>query len=529
MKRSIFLSIALFVSVYLFGQGEIDAYRISKTDLSGTARGQAMGGAFGALGGDVTGVAINPAGIGIYRSSEILFNVGLRFNQTKALFNGTEETKGNTTFTCDNFGYVGTFPLETKSGDYSLNFGFNYNRLMNFNRKYQVGGTRMGSSLTDYIADITQLQGGVGVPHTWWDQNPVLANQFSAVDGPQWISILGWNTWLINPIDKTNSGYQSILEPGETVDPSLTVQESGSVGAYDFTLGANLNNKVYVGGTITYTDISYNASIFYNEGFEQGGGLGLSNWYNTQGSGVQLKVGVIGRPTDALRLGVSYQSPTWYNLTDFYQGTLTPNGILDNNNNLAQPVSTPDRASHRYNFRTPDIWTFSAACVLGQAAVISVDYEYKDYGRMRFSRQFINDYDFSNENQWIQDDFKGASTIRVGGEYRFSPQFSGRLGTAWTQHPFESAFKNGEVQVMTPGTIPSYTLDGNTLYLTGGVGFRFTPQFCMDLALVYRTQEDDLYFFSPTFNGDGSRFVDSTPAKLRNNSFKTLLTLGYRF
>ena len=528
MKRNIFIVIALFVSVYSFGQGEIDAYRMSKSDLSGTARGQAMGGAFGALGGDVTGVTINPAGIGIYRSSEILLNLGLNYNYTSALFNGTNETKGNTTFSCDNFGYVGAFPLDTKSGDYSINFGFNYNRLKNFNRKYQVSGTGMGSSLTDYMADITTLQ---RIPHTWWDQNSGLDDQFFASDGPHWLSVLGWNTYMINPGSGT-SDYQSLLDPGETVDPKLNVNESGSIDAYDFTLGANLNNKVYVGGTVVYTDISYNASIYYGESFGNGGGLELDNRYSTQGSGIQLKVGVIGRPTDALRLGVSYQSPTWYNLTDFYYGTLTPAGIYDSNNNLVKPVSTPSGNGddyYKYNFRTPDVWTFSAAYVLGQAAVISVDYEYKNYGKMRFSKQYVNDYDFSNENQYIQQDFGGASTIRVGGEYRFTPQFSARLGTAWVQQPYDSQFKNGEIQVMTPGTISNYTIDGNALYLTGGVGFRFTPQFYMDLALVYRMQEDDSYFYSPTFNDDGSRFVDSTPAKLRNNSFKTLVTLGYKF
>lgn len=77
MKRNLFIAMAFFVSVHSFGQGEIDAYRFSKNELSGTARSQAMGGAFGALGGDATGVAINPAGIGVYRSSEIIFNAGL--------------------------------------------------------------------------------------------------------------------------------------------------------------------------------------------------------------------------------------------------------------------------------------------------------------------------------------------------------------------------------------------------------------------------------------------------------------------
>jgi len=62
---------ALLFSIHVFGQGEVEANMISRGDLYGTARGLAMGGAFGALGGDQTGVAINPAGIAVYRSSEV--------------------------------------------------------------------------------------------------------------------------------------------------------------------------------------------------------------------------------------------------------------------------------------------------------------------------------------------------------------------------------------------------------------------------------------------------------------------------
>jgi len=524
MKRNIFLLVALFVSVYSFGQGEIDAYRISRNDLSGTARGQAMGSAFGALGGDATGIAINPAGIGIYRSSEILLNIAMNYKHTNALFNGTETNKGNTNFTCDNFGYVGTFPLDSKTGDYSINFGFNYNRLKNFTGNYQVSGSGMGTSLTDYIADITTLQ---NVPLSWW---PNTSNEaFQTNNRPHWLSILGWYSYLMDPASEANNetNYTSILGNGEKVNPNLTVQENGSIGAYDFTLGANLNNKIYIGGSFVYTDIDYRADITYSEDFEKGGGFDFSNGYNTQGSGIQLKVGVIARPTDALRLGVSYHSPTWYNLTDYYSGILTPFGITTNDVPIYTPSGNGDDY-HKYNFRTPYLWTVSAAYIIGQAAVISVDYEYKDYRKMTFSPRYVNDYDYGNENQYIKEDFRGTSTIRVGAELRFSPQFSGRLGTAWMQHPYESGFKSVEREVMTPGTITNFKIDGNTLFYTGGVGFRFTPQFYMDLALVYRTQEDELYFFSPTFEGS-NRYVDSTPAKLKNNSINTLLTLGYKF
>jgi hypothetical protein len=520
MKKNIFILVAFFVSVYSFGQGEIDAYRFSKNGLSGTARGQAMGGAFGTLGGDVTGVSINPAGIGVYRSSEVILNMGLEFNQTKANFEGTEGIKGNTKFNCDNFAYIGYFPLE-KEDNYSLNFGFSYNRLKNFDRKYHVSGRGMGSSLTDYIAAITQKE------KTWWDQYPNLDDQFKVNEHPHWLSVLGWNSYLINPTSKTNTSYESILSPGEKVNPSLKVYEKGSIDAYDFVLGVNLNNSLYIGTTVTYTDISYVAKTFYGEKFTNSSGFNLENDYNTEGSGLQLKLGFIFKPTDAFRFGISYHSPSWYSLTDYFQATLAPDGIKGNNNNFAQPVSTP-HGVYEYKFRTPDVWTFSAAAIIGQIAVVSLDYEYKNYRGMKFSEQYIGDYDFESENKYIKDDFQGASTIRAGAEIRFTPQFSGRLGTAWMQNPYEAKFKNSEIEVAVPKTIPNYTLDGDILYLTTGIGYRFTPQVYMDVALVYKMQKDELHFFSPIFYSDGSQ-IASTPAKLTNSSLKILVTLGYKF
>lgn len=524
MKRNLFIVMAFFVSVHSFGQGEIDAYRFSKNELSGTARGQAMGGAFGALGGDATGVAINPAGIGVYRSSEIIFNAGLTFNQTKADFEGTKESKGNTNLSCDNFAYTGYFPLGNDDR-YSLNFGFNYNRLKSFDRKYNVSGKGMGSSLTDYMADIT-----FRTPWSFWDKNEYIEDQFYASEHPHWLGILGWNGYLINEKSECDGEYVSILNQGETVAPRLQVREKGSVGTYDFTLGTNLDNKIYLGATVTYTSISYIVNTSYGEDFADGGGFNLNNEYNTEGSGLQVKLGAIFRPTDALRLGVSYHSPTWYNLTDYYWGQLSPYGIsIDDGGELAKPVSTPENAYHEYKFKTPDVWTLSAAVVLGQDAIISLDYEYKNYGRMEFSKQYqYDDYDFKSKNGYINDNFKGVSKIRAGVETRFTPQFSGRLGFAWMQNPYNSQFKNSEIEVVAPGTIPNYTLEGDALYLTTGVGFRFTPRFYMDLALVYRTQEDELHFFSPVFYDNGNSLA-STPSKLTNSSLKTLVTLGYKF
>jgi len=519
MKRNLLFIIALFVCALSFGQGEIDAYRYSNDDLSGTARGQAMGGAFGALGGDVTGVAINPAGIGVYRSSEVLANMSL----TSPLTSGSSNQQSNTAFHFDNLSYIGYYPI-VKGNVLSLNYGFNYNRIKSFDRQTSMSKSSMNTSLTDYMAQLTN-----GTSQSALSNDPYNnANVY-------WLSALGWDGYLINPINNSNNQYQSLLDNGEKVSPYLKVSEKGKVESYDFTIGANLSNKFYWGVTFSLTNLSYLMNAYYNETFEEGGGFNLENYLETKGSGYQAKVGIIYKPVDALRLGVSYHTPVWYSMTDYYKAWLTPKGISMDNGQLAGLTSTPggdpnnedSPAYTSYYFRTPGSWTFSAAAVLGSQAIVSVDYEMKDYSSMNLSD--TNGNEWTGENGLIRSDYKNTSTVRAGLEFRFTPQFSGRVGYAWQQSPYKSDIQTmGEIAVPA-GTIPNYSLPGNVYYMTAGVGFKFTPQFYGDLALVLRTEKDDVYYFPPVDNAGAGSYSSSYAGSFTNKTLKGLLTLGYKF
>ncbi|MEA4995658.1 MAG: hypothetical protein VB079_04105, partial [Petrimonas sp.] len=132
------------------------------------------------------------------------------------------------------------------------------------------------------------------------------------------------------------------------------------------------------------------------------------------------------------------------------------------------------------------------------------------------------------DNDYIKKDFKVASTVRVGTEYRFTPQFSGRLGYVWMQNPYDDGFrKRGNAAVAGANTI--YRMEGDTHYLTGGLGYRFNRNVYADLAVVYQTQQDDLYPFPNLYTETGELIIDASPFTLKNRSVRGLLTLGYRF
>jgi long-subunit fatty acid transport protein len=286
-----------------------------------------------------------------------------------------------------------------------------------------------------------------------------------------------------------------------------------------------------LGLAFSLTDVYYRMDAGYDETFKNNGGFLLTNYLQTEGSAFQLDLGAIWRPVDFLRLGIAYHSPVWYSMHDFFRGDIKSD--IDN----GQAVNTPD-GNFEYRFRSPYEWVFSAAAVLGTEAIVSVDYEIKDYRGMDFEYQ--NGQRF-RDNEYIDTDFKSASTLRAGLEYRFTPQFSGRLGYSWMQHPYEQKFKDNLTEVITSGTIPHYTIEGDVNYLTAGIGYRFTPSFYIDAAFIYRTQTDDLYFF-PQMETNRLNYIEDQPdthnkfstyspiaASLKNVSFKGLVTLGYKF
>ena len=137
---------------------------------------------------------------------------------------------------------------------------------------------------------------------------------------------------------------------------------------------------------------------------------------------------------------------------------------------------------------------------------------------MKLYNEYGRNFD-SDPNQSIKNIFRTASTVRVGGEFRFTDKFSGRVGYAWMQSPVKTEMRTSNKEITTDGrAVTQYALDGDTHYITYGLGYKITPQFYTDVAFVMKSQKDDFYAFD---------FSDKTVFK--TNNFQGLLTFGYKF
>ena len=240
-KITYLVSTLLIVSSSLFAQGEVDALRFSREGLYGTARAMSMGGAFGALGGDQSALAINPAGIGVYRSSEVVGTFNLSNNQSVV----GDQTANKTRFNMDNLGFVGYFPLRNDMMPV-VNFGFSYNKLQSFDRNVSAIGTAKGTMI-DYIA-----RNSAGNDPLYLEMGDNLPDPF--LDMP-WLTVLGYNSWLIDPVDDEGTQYEPVTtEPGPINE--IRLRERGYIDNYDFTVGTTIGSVLNLGFALSIKDIS---------------------------------------------------------------------------------------------------------------------------------------------------------------------------------------------------------------------------------------------------------------------------------
>ncbi|MFA7493460.1 MAG: hypothetical protein WCZ43_08095 [Proteiniphilum sp.] len=520
MKKISYILFSLFIlSTPLFSQGEVDALRFSREDLLGTARAISMGGAFGALGGDLTGVSINPAGIAVYRSSEVTGTLDLS-REGSAVGN---RNANKTHFSMDNLGFVGYFPLRNDVMPL-INFGFSYNKLKSFNKNILAQGNPNGRMI-DYIAHISTRDGvnpsyleiGDDLPDPFLDQN--------------WLTVLGFNSYLINPV-KNGDYYDYEPVTRDRVQNKIRSYEKGNIDNYDFTVGTTINSVLNLGMSLSIKDIYYDVATDLVEDFGGGSDYTLTNWLTVSGAGVGAKFGAIYRPVNSLRIGLAWHTPTWYALTETYEAQ-----VADHMTRYVEGDYEPGKTysavfTNNYDLKTPGKIVASVATVLGNSFIASMDYEMVNYTNMklRVPSGFHDDsgiYDIDNE--YITEDHKLASTVKMGLEYRFTPQFSIRLGYAWMENPYDAEgglVEFGEPLIRNSNTI--FRIEGDTNYFTGGLGYRFNRNFYLDMAVVYKTQKDELYPF-PNYYVNSALAVDATPFSLKNNSIRGLLTLGYRF
>lgn len=540
MNKRLLTVLVSALPIMAFGQTAFDAYQFSRYDLRGTARFMSMGGAFGALGGDLSTLNQNPGGIGVYRKSEIGFTLDIEMQSANAISSIVSNKESQTKAQVNNFGYVGS---SFTGSDIMpvFNWGFSYGRVASFNRRYR-GTVDMNGSLSNYIAGYTTNES--------WPSGDLESNEANYWDRDHapWMSILGYNSFMINPVTGTTSQYNGLWGNGTYGVSDFDVEEKGYIDEYEINLGGNFSNTVYWGIGFGITDIDYQRSVYYEEYlnkacipvYDSDGqvvagqptetpndvGFGLDSYKHITGTGFNFKAGLIFKPINELRLGFAVHTPTYYNLTE------SSDAIVDYGYGYTDETLKPNYTGtptdvFNWKLRTPWRMIASAATVIGSNAIVSVDYEYRPYQSM--TTKFDDGDNVDDVNGDIKSYYKAANILRIGAEYRVSPNFSVRAGYAYESTPTGSEIKNDELMVYTSnpydtGTMPSYTLDNSTQYITCGIGYRYKG-FYADAAYVHKARKSE---FHP-YTGNNGYTAKPYTADVKSNYNNIVLSIGFKF
>lgn len=437
MKKLLVFIIGLLPMSFLNSQSLTDAIQYGQQEVLGTARYRAMSGAFGALGGDISAIQTNPAGSAVFLKSYGSFTISSARSQNNAsYFNDFTSTNSSNL----NFNQIGGVLIFEDQRDGSsikkLSLGMAYEQTADNFDKFNAFG-RSNTSIDTYFLSAAQ-----DIPLDLIDRRTgeSITELYSFLGENEGYGVqqayLGYEGFIIeavDPADPNNIDYVSNIASG-SFDQEYYYESTGLNGKYTLNGGAQINDDIYIGVNLNSHFINYTRRTDFVETNSNTGSnvneVIFSNSLSTLGGGFSAQIGGIAKLSQSLRVGLAFESPTWYYIEEETSQRLETFSEAD-----GVAIVNPDVINifPEYRFKTPAKVTGSAALLFGKRGLISLDYSYRDYSSMKFSSSL--EQNFTELNTAIAENFQAASTIRIGGEWR-NGNWSFRGGYSIEESPY---------------------------------------------------------------------------------------------
>ena len=424
--KKLFLVIILNVSFLSIAQEMTtsDALRYAVDNMNGTARFRGMGGAFGAVGGDLSAISINPAGSLFFSNNFASASISNYNTNNNANYFGTKNKENYSTLDLNQIGAVLVFNDNSGSSDWNkISIALNYDNTNNFDNRLFTAGINPYNSISQYFVN---------------QANFVANTQFNDYQYE-----MAYETYIINPHPTTPNQFVSNVSPGGNYYQDFYSTSNGYNGKITANVASSYKNKLFLGLNLNahFTDYVVTTSLYENNNNPLNpntqptiSNIVFDNQLSTYGSGFSFNLGAIYKVTNSFRLGASYESPTWYNLNDeLVQDLYTYDNVNVPSGDESRYFGSPIFIFPTYRLRTPSKITGSATYIFNKKGLISIDVATKDYSNIQFKN--TNQNDFSDLNSQMSSEMKNAYEIRIGGEYKIK-QWSIRGGYRFEESPY---------------------------------------------------------------------------------------------
>jgi hypothetical protein len=488
MKKFTLLFIGVLSMSTIYAQDITDAVRYASDAIQGTARFRGMSGAFGALGGDMSAVSLNPAGAAIFNNSHTSLTLSNSDVDNKTTYFNNSNSSSNSNFEMNQAGAAFVFNNYNNNSPWrKFVLGFAYEQTQNYDTRFFASGISNTSIDSYFLANAQGLR--LDEISAFPDESITnayreIGNSFGFANQQ---AFLGFESFILEPDtnDDANTLYTSNIAPG-SFNQEYSYASTGYNGKFTVNLAMQYEDNLFLGINLNSHFINYERSTFLFEENSNLGSLvnevGFENNLSTIGNGFSFQLGGIAKLNDMVRVGVSYDSPTWYTISE--ETTQYLSTVRDDNGSVAlaldpQVVNVfPD-----YKLQTPSKITGSIALIFDKKGLISFDYSRKDYGNTKFTPQ--SDSFFAAQNNIISTNLTAANTYRIGGEVR-QDNFSFRGGFKFEESPYKDSSFYGDLKGFSLGI--GYNFGGSRLDLAYENSNRTINQQLYDVGLTNTTR-----------------------------------------
>jgi len=471
------------------------AGNFSRVTPGGSARIQAMGGSQIALGGDYSSSLSNPAGLGMYNRSEITLSLGFYSLKTNTNYFGHNDSENKTNLNIPGFSAVfnSTKRCGECKGFLAGSVGVTFSRVNDFNQSFVYSGHNNKNSIIDSFTGAANSNGYDTAQFAYG------GDQFNTIAG------LGYNNYLFSYYPAGGgypAGYYSNLKSDSYPDQHENVQLKGATNQWNISYGANINDMFFFGAGLGISSLNYKSSKVFEEDYTTD--PYVKNFVTTEnlsikGSGANFTLGTIVRPVSFLQVGLSYTTPTLYQISESWSADMSSTWTNASDNGYQYT----DIIKSDYSLVTPSKLSAGVAFI-SKYGLITGDIETMNFSGARYSTTTTG-VSYSDSNDEIKSIYRRVLNYRLGFEGRYSI-FRLRGGYNLQANTYKSEFD----------------VDNTIQSISGGVGIK-TKKFSVDFALVSSKSKG---IYSPYTMQNAS---ESPSVALTNNLTRGIFTFGFTF
>ena len=416
-KKLFLLYLFLSINQLSISQTYEDVLRYNSFNHEGTSRFNSMGGAFGALGGDLSAISINPASSSVFLDSEIGITLKYKNQKITNTFNNSNSNSKNDLFSYGGSGVVLVY--ENRKSKFSI--AYNLSVLSDFSSSYNLSGNN-NNGIDSYF-----LHYADGIPYedlliyddeTTQSVYNYLGDNYGFADQQ---AFLGYQSYIINQSGEDYTNYISNSKY-DNLNQGLEINRTGDHLKHSVNFGTSFNNYIFTGININFHETVFEETKVFQES-------GYSNDSNVNrvlfkedllalGSGVSFQIGTIIK-IKQLRFGLSYTSPT--NLKIEEENTQFIETDINEKEGLAKYRIDPNTVNiyDEYKLTLPSKSLLSLAYIFGKRGLLSFDYEITKFKNSKFDDHNGKDSYLNSLNYSIENKLAGYSeSFRIGSEYR---------------------------------------------------------------------------------------------------------------